>query len=262
MPLTAVAFLIGWLSIAGVPPLIGFWSKSDVLDECLGRHRRRCGRSARVTAVLTAYYMGREYFLVFRGVARWSRLATAATGTTGCTRTIRAAVMTLPLVVLAICSVFGGFIDLPFHPHSTSSSAGSTRWSARPLVNHHDSVARALGVRDRRRRRWRSPGSLTAVALWRGVGRPSRARAALLCPWPGSSTGPMTASSPARRRRSPRFTSIVDRDRKVIDGAVNGVARLGARRAASRLRKVQNGYVRNYALGLVGRRGRARRLHA
>ena len=71
MPLTAITFLIGWFSIAGVPPFSGFWAKGDVLVNAWGVSPALWAVGA-VTAVLTAYYMGREYLLVFLGRPRWS----------------------------------------------------------------------------------------------------------------------------------------------------------------------------------------------
>ena len=39
MPMTFFTFVVGWLAIAGVPPLSGFWAKGDVLDNTWPRHR-------------------------------------------------------------------------------------------------------------------------------------------------------------------------------------------------------------------------------
>ena len=70
MPITAVTFFIGWLSIGGVPVLSGFWSKGDVFLNAFGFSPALWAVGA-VTAVLTAYYLGRvAYLLVFRGEQR------------------------------------------------------------------------------------------------------------------------------------------------------------------------------------------------
>ena len=60
MPWTFGAFLIGWLSIAGVPPFASFWSKGDVLDNVY-RHYPALWALGIVTALLTAYYMSRLF---------------------------------------------------------------------------------------------------------------------------------------------------------------------------------------------------------
>ncbi len=66
MPITAGTFIVGWLAIAGVPPFAGFWSKDEILLFA-------CDKSpvlwalGLVTALLTAFYMSRQVFLVFFG---------------------------------------------------------------------------------------------------------------------------------------------------------------------------------------------------
>ena len=76
MPITAGTFIVGWLAISGVPPFSGFWSKDEILTYALhkniGALPRRC-----FTALLTAFYMSREVFLVFYGEARWNDPATS-----------------------------------------------------------------------------------------------------------------------------------------------------------------------------------------
>ena len=70
MPITAATFIVGWLAIAGVPPFAGFWSKDEILLFA-------CDKSpvlwavGLVTALLTAFYMSRQVFLVFFGEERW-----------------------------------------------------------------------------------------------------------------------------------------------------------------------------------------------
>ncbi len=66
MPVTAGTFIVGWLAIAGVPPFAGFWSKDEILLFA-------CDKSpvlwalGLVTALLTAFYMSRQVFMVFFG---------------------------------------------------------------------------------------------------------------------------------------------------------------------------------------------------
>ena len=72
MPITAVTFFIGWLSIGGVPVFSGFWSKGDVLLNGYAFSPALWAVGA-LTAVLTAYYLGRAYLLVFRGRAAVGR---------------------------------------------------------------------------------------------------------------------------------------------------------------------------------------------
>ena len=74
MPITFATFLIGWLAIAGVPPFASFWSKGDVLDSVY-RHYPALWVLGIITAILTAYYMSRLFFLVFTGKARFDEPA-------------------------------------------------------------------------------------------------------------------------------------------------------------------------------------------
>ena len=58
--------LASWLAIAGVPPFSGFWSKGDVLMNAYARSPALYAAGL-LTALLTAYYMGRVVFLTFYG---------------------------------------------------------------------------------------------------------------------------------------------------------------------------------------------------
>ena len=106
MPITAATFIVGWLAIAGVPPLSGFWSKDEILlaaweQPDIGPLLWIVGL---VTALLTAYYMSRQTFLVFFGGQRWDD---------GDHPHESPATMTLPLVLLAGAAAIGGIINLP-----------------------------------------------------------------------------------------------------------------------------------------------------
>src|SRR3954470_22313400 len=70
MPVTAVTFIIGWLAIAGIPPFAGFWSKDDILLNAWVNNKALWAIGF-VTALMTAFYMSRQVFMVFFGEARW-----------------------------------------------------------------------------------------------------------------------------------------------------------------------------------------------
>ncbi|HLI14497.1 MAG TPA: NADH-quinone oxidoreductase subunit L [Acidimicrobiales bacterium] len=244
MPLTAVTFLVGWLAIAGVPPLSGFWSKGEVLLNAWAVSPALWAIGA-VTAVLTAYYMGREYFLVFLGVRRWGREHGAALAQVQPHDPDW--VMSAPIVVLAACSALAGFINLPFHPDFVLLERWLDPVVRRTLLVHHWSVPElwAFAVADGV---LALAGVLLAAAAWRSASeRPALEPRALYMAWfldwaldrfiarPGTVLAEVASSV----------------DRSVVDGAVNGLARL-VRAGGQRLRRVQNGYVRSYALGLLG----------
>ncbi len=71
LPITFITFAIGWLCIAAVPPLSGFWAKGDVLDNTWAAHPALWVVGI-VTAALTAYYMSRLTGLAFFGKDRWA----------------------------------------------------------------------------------------------------------------------------------------------------------------------------------------------
>ena len=279
MPLTAIAFLIGWLSIAGIPPFSGFWSKGEVLMNAWAVSPALWAIGA-FTAMLTAYYMGREYFLVFLGQRRWveahatgdghahvlevSNHHGADPGASGARSTEETGsepghgsaglhphdarwVMSAPLVVLSICAVFGGFIDLPFHPNFVLLQ----RW-LNPVVGHsllvtHFSVAQewAFGIADAV---LALIGATIAASAWRRTAEhPALEPRVLSMAWFIDWSFDHLIARPSSMLAA--FSSAVI-DNRVIDGAVNGVGAL-ARLGGLGLRKVQNGYVRTYALGLL-----------
>jgi proton-translocating NADH-quinone oxidoreductase chain L len=116
MPITAVTFLIATLSISGIPPFAGFWSKDPIIGAAFEWGKAHNGNYSLyiltlVTAGLTAFYMFRLFFLTFGG--RGGRLG----GLWGGREQYRGEahphespwVMWLPLVLLAIPSTIAGF---------------------------------------------------------------------------------------------------------------------------------------------------------
>jgi NADH-quinone oxidoreductase subunit L len=76
MPITAATFLVEWLAIAGVPPFSGFFSKDEILTYAF-QENIALYAVGMVAALLTAFYMSRQVFLVFFGDARWKELVEA-----------------------------------------------------------------------------------------------------------------------------------------------------------------------------------------
>ena len=112
MPITAATFIVGWLAIAGVPPLAGFWSKDEILTFSLAKSPALYAIGL-FTALLTAYYMTRQVIMVFFGKARWEDHAEEH-GAHGEFKPHESPpVMLLPLVVLAGLSIIGGLLQLP-----------------------------------------------------------------------------------------------------------------------------------------------------
>jgi NADH-quinone oxidoreductase subunit L len=262
MPITSVTFIIGWLSIAGVPPFSGFWSKGDVLDGAFAKSPVLWAVGA-LTAVLTAYYMGREVYLVFYGPKRWEAASLGAHGgndsgghathhsgshaTHGGEPEEPGWVMWVPLVVLAGFSTLAGLLNLPF----TSGLGFLDRWLGPVLgpyaasIGISTSTKWALGAADAL---LAVVGVLVASRLWlRTWQRPELEPAFLASSWRLYDVYDWMVSKPAQALAN--FTSSVV-EARVIDGAVNAVGTL-TRWSGSQLRRLQTGYVRNYALGIA-----------
>jgi NADH-quinone oxidoreductase subunit L len=105
IPITHLTFLIGTLAIAGFPLLSGFYSKDEILAHAV-MHNGVIYAVLMFSVALTAIYMFRMYFLVFHGEFRGSAEAKHHLHESPLN-------MTLPLIVLAILSVFGGLLNLP-----------------------------------------------------------------------------------------------------------------------------------------------------
>lgn len=107
MPVTATTMGIATLAIAGIPPLAGFWSKDEILASTFERGGWFSALFVvgLITALLTAFYMARQWVLVFLGEPRWDD---------GVEPHESPRVMTAPLVVLAVLSVVGGLVNTPF----------------------------------------------------------------------------------------------------------------------------------------------------
>src|SRR5581483_3671484 len=71
MPWTAGTFLIACLAISGIFPFAGFWSKDEILTGAFVNGQYALYAIGLVTAMMTAFYMFREYFLVFEGTPRF-----------------------------------------------------------------------------------------------------------------------------------------------------------------------------------------------
>ncbi|MBI5824962.1 MAG: NADH-quinone oxidoreductase subunit L [Chloroflexi bacterium] len=104
MPVTFWLYMIGTLALAGIFPFAGFWSKDEILLDA-SLHFSSVYWQLTIAAFFTAFYMGRQIWMVFFGEARTDAAKHAQESPK---------VMTLPLVVLAVLSVVGGALNLPF----------------------------------------------------------------------------------------------------------------------------------------------------
>jgi len=246
MPITAATFIVGWLSIAGVPPFSGFWSKDDILLNAYDKSPVLWVFGL-ITALLTAYYMTRQVIMVFYGEARWKDQS-AEHGAHGDEIHPHESpwIMLTPLVVLAVLSTIGGVINLPFNLKTERLA----RWlspvvetSERQLVASTDNIKWVLGA-------------IAVVVALLGIGGAylvySKKRvkpfepAVLANAWYYDKEVSDFMGGPGRIG----FEGMAQFDAVVIDGAVNGTADL-VQESASVLRRSQTGLVRTYA-ALIG----------
>ena len=106
MPTTYWTYLIATLAIAGAPFTAGFFSKDLILWETFSRGAQILWGIGVITAGLTAFYMFRQLFMVFHGECRADEHARAHLHESP-------AVMSLPLVILAIGAIFTGWLGAP-----------------------------------------------------------------------------------------------------------------------------------------------------
>jgi NADH-quinone oxidoreductase subunit L len=112
LPITSATFLIGVLAISGIPLFAGFFSKDEILAHAFGANKVAWAL-ALLASLLTAFYMFRLYFLTFSGKERAGHHAMSHIHESPKS-------ITVPLIVLAVLSIFGGFLGLPESFHMTN----------------------------------------------------------------------------------------------------------------------------------------------
>jgi NADH-quinone oxidoreductase subunit L len=105
LPITHITFLLGCLAISGIPPFSGFFSKDEILAAAYAQNPLLWIIGV-ITAAITAFYMFRLYATTFLGKFR---------GTHDQEHHLHESpsAMTIPLIILAVLSVIGGFIGIP-----------------------------------------------------------------------------------------------------------------------------------------------------
>ena len=143
MPITYLTFLVGALALSGVPPFSGFYSKDSIFAQALLRHDFEgylLFADAVFIAGLTTFYIFRLFFVVFAGKEKSESASHAHESP---------AVMTWPLVILAVFSLIGGLIGIKeiYHEMFTNVVETSTGFAATLTEPFHDApVASLLGI--------------------------------------------------------------------------------------------------------------------
>ena len=105
MPITYGTFLVAATAISGIPPLSGFFSKDEILWYTYANLGIVFWLIGVVTAILTAFYMFRLYFMTFEGKEKFDHHKQHPHESPK--------LMTIPLIVLGVLSAIGGFIGIP-----------------------------------------------------------------------------------------------------------------------------------------------------
>jgi NADH-quinone oxidoreductase subunit L len=239
MPITAVTFGLGYLAIIGVPPFAGFYSKDKIIETAFnagGTKGILVGGAALLGAAITAFYMTRVIVLTFTGTKRWDDEAHPHESPS---------LMWIPMVILAVGSVASGFLF--------NSGHALVNWLA-PVVN-------ASGVHSEKE--FLPPTTISLMAL--GVVAVGVAIAITKYRTvPVEAPAGNILTKIVRRdllqddfndrvlvRPGQALTRFfVGMDNTFIDGIVRGVGGVVAV-TSTNLRRIQNGYVRSYALVMV-----------
>ncbi|MGW7241729.1 NADH-quinone oxidoreductase subunit L [Streptomyces sp. NPDC054804] len=244
MPVTFITFGLGYLAIIGFPGLSGFFSKDKIIEAAFAKGGTEgwiLGACALLGAAITAFYMTRVMLMTFFGEKRWQPDEHGHEPHPH----ESPKVMTIPMIVLAIGSVFGGAFfsigDRFLHwlEPITGHSEGDSPLSA-TTVTGATMVCLVIGVGIAYLQYGRRPvpavaprGSLLTRAARRDLLQDDFNHVVLV-------------------RGGEHLTrSLVYVDHTLVDGVVNGTA-AGFGGLSGRLRKLQNGYARSYAVSMFG----------
>ncbi|MFJ8308976.1 MULTISPECIES: NADH-quinone oxidoreductase subunit L [unclassified Streptomyces] len=240
MPITFATFGLGYLAIIGFPGLSGFFSKDKIIEAAFAKGGTEgwiLGAVTLLGAAITAYYMTRVMILTFFGEKRWNAEEVHPHESPRS--------MTIPMIVLAFGSVFAGGIF--------GIGDRFVKWLE--PVTSFDHGNSPVG-------QWTVTGA-TVLCLLLGVGLAVAQYGRR--PVPAVAPRGSLLTRAARRdllqddfnhvvlvRGGEHLTrSLVYLDHSLVDGVVNGTA-ASVGGLSGRLRKLQNGFARSYAVSMFG----------
>jgi NADH-quinone oxidoreductase subunit L len=271
MPVTFVTFGLGYLAIIGFPGLSGFWTKDKIIEAAFGKGGTEgwiLGGAALLGAAITAYYMTRVMLMTFFGERRWAAAPSPAESSAESSAEPGArpaaqqaadpaaahrrphphespASMTVPMILLAVGSVFAGGLF--------SVNDAFVRW-LEPVTGHAEGDSPlSAGVI--------TAGTLLCLVIGVGLAWAQYGRAPVRRTAP---RGSLLTRAARRDLLQDDFNhvalvvpgrhltrSLGELDDSLVDGAVNGIA-AAVGGASARLRRLQNGYARSYAVSMFG----------
>lgn len=247
MPVTFVTFGLGYLALIGFPFLSGYFSKDAIIEAAFAQEGWQgwvFGGLATLAAGLTAFYMTRLMIMTFFGAERWRTVQ--STDGRDYHPHESPATMTVPMIVLAVGSVFGGGVLYGLIPEWLAPVVGERVELEGGALPHAVIPWLVVGV---------SLLGVLAGYLFVGrspvpVQRPQR-------------VSPVVAAARADLGANAFNEALIERpgialtgllawfDDRGIDGAVNGTASAFGG-GSGRLRRLQTGFVRSYALSMLG----------
>jgi NADH-quinone oxidoreductase subunit L len=235
MPLTFATFMVGYLAIIGFPLLSGYFTKDGILETAV-HEQPVLGWLAVLGAGITGFYMSRMVFMTFFGEKRWAEDAHPHESPK---------VMTIPLIVLSIGSIFlGGYLIL----------SGTLMRFLGPAVGRPTDIPEFHFAS--------VPGLATLALVAVGAGfawmRYGKAEVPAVAPRGSFLTtfarrdlyGDALNESLFMRPGQWLTRLAVFFDNRGIDGVVNGLA-AGIGGTSGRLRRIQTGFARTYALSIL-----------
>ena len=232
MVITFGTFFAGYLAIIGIPPFAGFWSKDEIIHAAFAQGTL-VGLVTLLGAGITAFYMTRLMIMTFFGKARWTEDQHPHESPW---------IMTVPMLLLAVGSVIGGWIGFQNDRFEHWLSPVTGFEEAHSSISTNVLIAVTLAVV--------LAGVGIAVAMYRRE-VPVTAPAGSLATRAARADLGGDAFNEAVFMRPGQWLDrfLVYFDNRVVDGAVNGVAALFGG-MSSRGRRIQTGYARSYALSM------------
>ena len=254
LPVTFVTFGLGYLAIIGIPPFSGFFTKDGIIDAAWdkgGTSGYILAACAIIGAGITAFYMTRVMLMTWFGSARWEE--NGVLGGAGATPAFTEPeiphphesplVMTVPMILLAVGSVAAGAFLIIDSRFSNFLS---------PVVG---SPPTAHGI-------WSTPGIIALVLAVGGIVIAWLMYGRVAVPAVAPRGSVLTRAARADLYGDAFNESVLMRpgqwltrlsvffDSRGVDGLVNGLAAtIGG--TSGRLRRIQNGFVRSYALSML-----------
>ncbi len=238
IPVTFWTFVIGTLAIAGIPGLAGYFSKDAILGGALEAGRPVLFVVGLIVALLTAFYMTRAVILTFLGTYRGD-------AETGSRIHESPWVMLGPLVILAIGSAVGGYIEIPHFVEPAIRVGEGAHAAPHPIwLPYVASAAAIIGILVAYYLYLAFPEIPSRIyASARGLARVLENKYGFDALYDWIASRVIVGGSEDVLWRGV--------DVRLIDGAVNGAASVAAAAARS-VRTVQVGLVRAYALVILG----------